>query len=258
MITLGIDLGSTTSKAVVITEGVLCAYCILPAGYDVEKTANTLVEKILDKAGINLCQVDKIVATGYGRERVLWADKAITEISCHAVGAHYLNPNVLSVIDIGGQDSKVIVLNSKGEVTNFAMNDKCAAGTGRFIEVMARTIELDVKAFSEISISSKNPASISSLCAVFAESEVINLISKGENRENIVAGIYEAISARIAGMVRHLNIQSPVMMTGGVAQNAGLVQVLEKKIDKPIEVNELSQVCGAIGAAKIASDLMKR
>jgi predicted CoA-substrate-specific enzyme activase len=195
------------------------------------------------------------VSTGYGRNSVKFMDKAMTEIICHGAGAHYLNPRTRSVIDIGGQDSKAIVLDEKGKVKNFAMNDKCAAGTGRFLEVMARALEVELDGFGALSLRAGDPSRISSLCTVFAESEVISLISKGEKRENIIAGIHESIAARIAAMTNRLRIAPLVVMTGGVAKNIGVVKALERKIGMAVEVSEYAQVNGAIGAALLAMGL---
>ena len=156
-------------------------------------------------------------------------------------------------IDIGGQDSKVIAMDATGRVTDFAMNDKCAAGTGRFLEVMARALEVDLDAFGEMSLKADQPAAISSLCTVFAESEVISLIARGERRENIIAGIHESIGSRVIAMAKRVGIVEPIMMTGGVAKNIGVVRALEKKSGKSIRVFASAQVNGAIGAALIAA-----
>jgi predicted CoA-substrate-specific enzyme activase len=196
--------------------------------------------------------IKRIISTGYGRNSLEFADKAVTEITCHAVGAHYLNPKVRSVIDIGGQDSKAISIDERGGVKDFAMNDKCAAGTGRFLEVMARALEVDLEDFGNLSITADQPSKISSLCTVFAESEVISLISQGEKRENIIAGIHESIAARVSAMANRVGIKTPIMMTGGVAKNVGVLKALETKLGQPIEVSEKTQVTGAIGAALIA------
>jgi predicted CoA-substrate-specific enzyme activase len=212
-------------------------------------------EELLTELGIEKSGVGRVVSTGYGRNSVKFMDKAMTEIICHGAGAHYLNPRARSVIDIGGQDSKAIVLDEKGKVKNFAMNDKCAAGTGRFLEVMARALEVDLDGFGALSLGASNPSRISSLCTVFAESEVISLISKGEKRENIIAGIHESIAARIAAMANRLRIAPLVVMTGGVAKNIGVVKALEKKIGMAVEVSEYAQVNGAIGAAILATGL---
>jgi predicted CoA-substrate-specific enzyme activase len=221
-------------------------------GYNARTAAELVFEAVIDDAGIDPTSVAKIVSTGYGRKSVANADQAVTEITCHAAGAHYMNSAVRSVIDIGGQDSKAIAVDNAGRVRDFAMNDKCAAGTGRFLEVMARTLEVDIDDFGAISANSNQPSKISSLCTVFAESEVISLIAQGESRENIVAGIHESIAARVAAMASRTGLKPPIMMTGGVARNRGVVQALEKKIGHRIEVSPQSQVMGAIGAALLA------
>jgi len=252
MLTVGIDVGSITAKAAVVRDGELISSQWILTGYNAGRAGDKVFAAILKEADVDRSAVDRIIATGYGRNSVAIADKAVTEITCHAMGAHHLNPAVRSVIDIGGQDSKAIALNESGNVKDFAMNDKCAAGTGRFLEVMARTLEVDLDSFGEFSTKADQPAKISSLCTVFAESEVISLIAKGVQRENIIAGIHESISARVAAMVQRTGLKTPVMMTGGVAKNIGVVQALEKKMGQPIEVSPLSQMTGAIGAALLA------
>ena len=223
-------------------------------GYNASKAARRVYEKILSAQDLSTSSVAGTVATGYGRNSVEFAGRVVTEITCHAVGARYLNPDVRSVIDIGGQDSKVILLNENGRVKDFVMNDKCAAGTGRFLEVMARALELDLDAFGAMSLGADNPASISSLCTVFAESEVISLISKGEKRENIIAGIHHSIVSRVAAMSGRTGLVDPVMMTGGVSQNAGVVKAFENKTGRSVEVPEKAQLAGAIGAALLAAE----
>ena len=252
MITVGVDVGSITAKAAVIIDDGIAATKVILTGYNAKNAGEQVFEGVLANAGIESSQVDCIIATGYGRNSVTFADKAITEITCHAAGAHYLNPDIRSIIDIGGQDSKAIVINEKGKVIDFAMNDKCAAGTGRFLEVMARALEVNLDEFGNMSLKADNAASISSLCTVFAESEVISLISKGENRQNIIAGIHESIASRVVAMGNRIGLRDPVMMTGGVAKNIGVVRALEKKINTSISVSENAQVTGAIGAGLIA------
>lgn len=253
MITVGIDVGSITTKAAVIKDGQLISDKVIPTGYNAQGAGAKIYEAIIAELGLKFSEVNKIISTGYGRNSVIFAHKAVTEISCHAVGAHFLNAAVRSIIDIGGQDSKAIALDEKGGVRDFAMNDKCAAGTGRFLEVMARALEIDINDFGGVSLKADKPARISSLCTVFAESEVISLISKGEKRENIIAGIHESIASRVIAMAGRIGLADPVMMTGGVAKNKGVVSALEKKTGCRIEVSEKAQVTGAIGAALIAS-----
>ena len=252
MLTIGIDVGSITTKAAVVVDGEVKLSKIGSTGYDAKKSARMVFSQVLKDLKLSRNDIQGIVSTGYGRNSVSFADKAITEITCHAAGAFYINPDIRSVIDIGGQDSKVILLNEYGRVSDFAMNDKCAAGTGRFLEVMARALEIELEHFGAMSLESQTPSQISSLCTVFAESEVISLIAKGERRENIVAGIHDAIGARVASMAKRVKIVSPVMMTGGVAKNKGLVKALERRLMKKILISESAQIVGAIGAALLA------
>jgi predicted CoA-substrate-specific enzyme activase len=255
MITAGIDVGSITTKAAVLADGKILGTRVIFTGYNSEAAGGKVYEELLEEIRLERSAVGRVVSTGYGRRSVKFMDKSLTEIICHGTGAHYLNPHVRSVIDIGGQDSKAILLDEKGKVKNFAMNDKCAAGTGRFLEVMARALEVDLDGFGALSLKAVNPSGISSLCTVFAESEVISLISRGESRENIIAGIHESIAARIAAMANRVGLIPPVVMTGGVAKNIGVVAALEKKIGMTIEVSEYAQVNGAIGAAVLAAGL---
>jgi predicted CoA-substrate-specific enzyme activase len=255
MYTAGIDIGSISTKAVIMRDGQLLASRVILTGYNAENAGKKVFDAVLDDLQISASAITRIVATGYGRKGLAMADKSITEIMCHATGARYLNPLIRSIIDIGGQDSKAILLDDRGKVANFAMNDKCAAGTGRFLEVMARALEVDLDELGRMSLKADLPARISSLCTVFAESEIISLIAKGEKRGNIIAGIHESICVRVLAMANRIGIKSPVMMTGGVAKNIGVVRAFEKAIGSPIEVSDYAQVNGAIGAALLAQDL---
>ena len=255
MYTAGIDIGSISTKAVIMRDGQLLASRVILTGYNAENAGKKVFDAVLDDLQISASAITRIVATGYGRKGLAMADKSITEIMCHATGARYLNPLIRSIIDIGGQDSKAILLDDRGKVANFAMNDKCAAGTGRFLEVMARALEVDLDEFGRMSLKADLPARISSLCTVFAESEIISLIAKGEKRANIIAGIHESICVRVLAMANRIGIKSPVMMTGGVAKNIGVVRAFEKAIGSPIEVSDYAQVNGAIGAALLAQDI---
>jgi len=252
MITAGIDIGSISTKAALLSDGKLLGTRLIFTGYNAEAAGRTVFEELLNDLGLERSAVTRVISTGYGRNSVKFVDKAVTEITCHGMGAYYLDPGARSIIDIGGQDSKVIVIDGKGKVKNFAMNDKCAAGTGRFLEVMARALEVDLEVFGSLSLKAGSPSKISSLCTVFAESEVISLISRGEHRENIIAGIHESIASRVAAMANRVGVVSPVVMTGGVAKNTGVVKALEKKLGVPIRVSEYAQVNGAIGAAVLA------
>lgn len=255
IITAGIDIGSITTKAVLVADGKIIGSKVIFTGYHAGQAGESVLNDILVETGIVMSDIAHIIATGYGRNSVKISDKSITEISCHAAGAHFLNPEIRSIIDIGGQDSKAILIDEDGRVKDFAMNDKCAAGTGRFLEVMARALEVDLEGFGELSLESGTPSKISSICTVFAESEVISLISKGETRENIIAGIHDSVASRVAALAKRVGVRAPLMMTGGVAKNIGVVRALERKLEIPIIVTDSAQINGALGAAVLASKL---
>ena len=255
MLTAGIDIGSITAKAALCEDGKVVGTKVIFTGYNAEAAGLKVYEELLGETGLDKTSVSKIVSTGYGRNSVKFADKSYTEIMAHAAGAFFLNPKVRTVIDIGGQDSKAISIDERGKVKNFVMNDKCAAGTGRFLEVMARALEVNLDEFGAISLQSSAPAKISSLCTVFAESEVISLIARGEKRPDIIAGIHESIAARVSAMIARIGIVAPVMITGGVARNAGVVYALEKKMEVAVTVSPYAQQNGAIGAAVLAATI---
>lgn len=255
MLTAGIDIGSITAKGAVLQDGKLLGTKVIFTGYNAELAGKKIFDELLDGLKIEAASIQKIVATGYGRNSVKFATRTFTEILCHGAGAHYLNPRIRAIIDIGGQDSKVILLGEDGKVKNFVMNDKCAAGTGRFLEVMARALEVDLDEFGTLSLESEQPAKISSLCTVFAESEVISLIAQGESRRNIIAGIHESIAARVSSMAGRIGLAGPLMITGGVARNIGVIRALEKKLNMKAEVSPYAQENGAIGAAVMAASL---
>ena len=214
------------------------------------------MEQALDSAGLTREDIDALVTTGYGRTAIESGDKSITEITCHARGAHYLNPDVRTVIDIGGQDSKVIRLDETGAVVNFVMNDKCAAGTGRFLEMMARTMEMDLDQMSVTGLDYQEDITISSMCTVFAESEVVSLIAQNKAPDDIVHGLNKAVAAKTAALVQRVGGEEKYMMTGGVSKNQGLVQTLEEKLGAKLVISENAQLCGALGAALYAADMI--
>ncbi|MCG8635142.1 MAG: acyl-CoA dehydratase activase [Desulfobacterales bacterium] len=258
MIFAGIDIGSITAKAALIKKDKAGALSlkgtrVIPTGYNPVTAGEKVFTALLDETDTRRDEVAGVIATGYGRNSVEFAGKAMTEIICHGAGAHFSNPGIRGIIDVGGQDSKAILLNEAGQVENFAMNDKCAAGTGRFLEVMAKALELDLYQLGPMSLKSKKPAKISSICTVFAESEVISMIAGQESRENIIAGIHESTAARVAGLATKIRIQGPVVMTGGVAKNIGLVKALETRLGLDILVGDSPQENGAIGAAVLAA-----
>ena len=253
MITVGIDIGSITAKAAVWHEGEIIGTTVIETGYHAETAGNLVFEEVLKETGADRGEVERVYSTGYGRSSVKFADKAVTEILCHGAGAHFSNPEVRLIVDIGGQDSKALVVDQDGKVKDFVMNDKCAAGTGRFLEVMARALKVELDQLGPVSLTSEAPAKISSICTVFAESEVISLISKGESRANIIAGIHDSVASRVSALAKRVGLKKPVMMTGGVAKNIGVVKALERKLEADIQVLETAQVNGAIGAAVLAA-----
>ena len=254
MVTAGVDVGAITAKAAIFRDEELLAATVLQAGYDRAAAALQVFDQALAQAGLAREQIARLVATGYGRVQVPGSDRTVTEITCHARGAHYLCADVRTVIDIGGQDSKGIAVSSSGKVLDFVMNDKCAAGTGRFLEVMARALEVDLADFGQLALSVPRRAKISSTCTVFAESEVITHLATGAPRAEIVAGIHEAIATRVATMVGRIPVRDVVVLTGGVAHNAGVAHMLQEKLGHTITVPEHAQLAGAIGAALIARE----
>ncbi len=255
MYTAGIDSGSASTDVVILDqEGKIAAWSIVPTGAGAAAGANRALQEALEKAGIKEKDLRRTISTGYGRESIGKGDATVTEITCHARGAHYLNPQVRTIIDIGGQDSKVIRVDAEGAVQNFVMNDKCAAGTGRFLEMMARTMEMTLPQMSQLGKKWKEEVTISSMCTVFAESEVVSLIAQNTEPADIIHGLNQAVAARTAALVRRIGGQEGYMMTGGVARNEGIVQVLEQKLGAPIYVSEYAQLCGAIGAALMAAE----
>lgn len=249
----GIDSGSTTTNMVVLNEdGNVVATSIVRTGPKASIGAAAAFQDVCTQLGATPESFRKIVATGYGRSNIPFATSSVTEITCHAYGVHHVLPDARGIIDIGGQDSKVICLDEQGEVINFVMNDKCAAGTGRFLEAMARTLELDLPEMVAEGLAYKKDITISSMCTVFAESEVISLIADDIAASDIIHGLNKAIASRTAAMVKRSKANAPFAMTGGVANNPGVVQELSRALDQPITVPNAPDLCGALGAALIA------
>lgn len=254
----GIDSGSTSTDVVILDrDQKMVTGVILPTGAGAAVGAERALEQALEQAGLQRSDIDAIVTTGYGRTAIQDGDKSITEITCHARGAHYLDPGVRTVIDIGGQDSKVIRLDENGAVVNFVMNDKCAAGTGRFLEMMARTMEMDLDEMSKAGLHYKEDITISSMCTVFAESEVVSLIAQNKPTDDIVHGLNKAVASKTAALAKRVGGEERYMMTGGVSKNRGLVKTLEEKLGTTLVVNEKAQLCGALGAALFAMDMVE-
>lgn len=255
MYTLGLDFGSTASKGVLLKDGKeIVDTKIVPFG-----TGTSAPEKVKN-ALVNTANgdVSNIVVTGYGRNKYKnEKDTQISELSCHVKGVYFLHPAVRTILDIGGQDVKAIKVNKDGRMINFLMNDKCAAGTGRFLDVMSKVLETDISKLGDLDKLSKNPVSISSTCTVFAESEVISQLSTDAKIEDIVAGIHNSVAYRAGTLIKGVGIEDDVVMVGGVAQNTGVVRALEDIIKTKIYVPEMAQLTGALGAAIYAYEKVK-
>jgi predicted CoA-substrate-specific enzyme activase len=252
----GIDIGSLSTEVVILDEGKILSEIIIPTGANSKTAAEKAMRMGLEKSGLSQDKLQHIIATGYGRVSAPFAHDKVTEITCHGRGAFYLDPGVRSVIDIGGQDSKVIRLNSHGKVIDFVMNEKCAAGTGRFLEVMAHALEIDLSEMSQLAQQAKRAVTISSMCTVFAESEVVSLIAEGRPLEEIVKGIIASIVERTVAMAHRVGLEENVMMTGGVAKNAAVVKELQESLGMKITVPREPQIVGALGAALLAEEAL--
>jgi predicted CoA-substrate-specific enzyme activase len=260
MLVGGCDVGSATGKAVIMRNVEIISYEIIPSTTKPEVTARTVMDMALKKAGLSsISDLNYIVGTGYGRLKVPFANENISEITCHARGAQWLLPTVRTVVDIGGQDCKVMSLGDKGKVLEFVMNDRCAAGTGRFFEAMARVLDCGLQGLSELALQGKNPATISSQCSVFAESEVVTLVNEGMELSDIVAGLHASIASRLNSMVRKVGLVEDVVLTGGCAKNDGLAKALEEKLGMSVKKLPIDpQIVGAIGAALIAAERVSK
>jgi len=256
MLVGGCDIGSTTGKAVVMKDGEILSSTIIPSTTKPEETARIAMDEALKLAGLSsIDELDYIVGTGYGRLKVGFAKENISEISCHARGAHWMSPTIRTVVDIGGQDCKVMSIDDKGKVIEFVMNDRCAAGTGKFFEGMARTLGCGLDGLSSLDNQGEKPSSITSQCTVFAESEVVTLINEGHDLNNIIAGINNSVSGRLNSMVRKVGLVEDVALTGGCAKNAGLAKALEKQLKVTVkQLPQDPQIAGAVGAAIIAAE----
>jgi (R)-2-hydroxyacyl-CoA dehydratese activating ATPase len=250
VITLGIDLGSNTVKTVLLLDGRrILGSAVKKSSFDPQQVMDECLCETLDRAGLEFAAIRKIVATGYGRVSCSIAHKEVSEITCHGKGAFFSMPSARTIIDIGGQDSKVVSLSDNGKVVDFAMNDKCAAGTGRFLEVMAQALQVPLGEFGDISLGASDAVDISNTCTVFAESEVISLLARREPKENVIAGLHKAIAHRVFALAKRLRIEDDIALTGGVALNAGVRRALETASGKTIKVPENPQLIGALGAA---------
>ena len=253
---VGIDSGSTSTDVVILNEKKeIVSQVILPTGAGAAAGADRALEERVKQAGLKKEDLTATVTTGYGRTAIQSGDKSITEITCHAKGAFFLNPKVRTIIDIGGQDSKVIRIDDTGNVTNFVMNDKCAAGTGRFLELMARTLELSLEEMSTLGLTWNEDITISSMCTVFAESEVVSLIAQDKTPSDIIHGLNESVASKTCALVKRVGGEGEYMMTGGVSKNRGVVSAIERRLGVKLCISDEAQLNGALGAALFAMEL---
>lgn len=249
----GVDIGSTMTKVVIMGESIVSSI-VGPTGPEHRRLAHKVMEEALGQANLAFEELSYVVATGYGRINVSFADKQVTEITCHAKGLYSLLPTAKTIIDIGGQDSKGIKIQD-GRVNSFVMNDKCAAGTGRFLEVIADALGVPLQKLGELSLSAQKAATISNTCTVFAEQEVTSKLANGESVANLIAGIHEAIATRIYSMVCKLKIEPDIAVTGGGAKNTGLVKALEARLGCPVLIPPEPLITGALGAALVGKEV---
>lgn len=255
MIYAGIDAGSRTIKIVIIDGEAreTLASGIMDQGVNSNELVIDLYDSLLKELGYSRADVGRVIATGYARNVIDIADKTITEITCHARGVHHLMPDTRTIVEIGGQDSKLLKLDEHGALYDFSMNDRCAAGTGRFLEMVAARFNIDIRRLGEMASGSAKPASISSMCVVFAETEIIGLLASGVSPEDIVAGVQDSVASRVAAMAGR-STASPVVFTGGVALVDGMDAALARSLRKPVTIVPDPQMTGALGAALIASE----
>ncbi|UCD54587.1 MAG: 2-hydroxyglutaryl-CoA dehydratase [Dehalococcoidia bacterium] len=252
----GIDLGSTVTKAVIIdADSRICGRVIGPTGAEHRRLANKVMEEALEQADLPFDEISYVIATGYGRVNVPFADREITELTCHARGVVSFFPNVRVAIDIGGRDAKGLQIKD-GKLVNFVMNDKCAAGTGRFLEIVADALGLTVEDLGDISSKSTNKVKVSSTCTIFAQQEIVSRISEGVPLEDILAGLHDAIASRVARMVRRLKIEPDVVLTGGVAKNIGMVNAMKENLGCEVLIPEDPLLSGALGAALLGKEVV--
>lgn len=258
MLVAGIDVGAGTAKIVILRDNEIISSSIMPVTGNIYQVAQEVTDDALKRAGLSLDKIEHITSTGYGRNAVPFAGDKVSEIICHAIGVHFLLPQVRTIIEIGAQDSKIIKVDMAGRVVNFVMNDRCAAGTGRFLEVMARVLGVDLQQMGQLSLTSKNPCRISSTCTVFAETEVISLRAQEKGVEDLIAGVHKAIASRIISLGSSIKFENALAFTGGVAKNIGVKKALEEASGVEILAPAEPQITGALGAALHARLKLKK
>jgi len=258
MIVAGCDVGSLTAKAVIMRGDEILAARVMRAKSHPEESANEIMDQALERAGLVMEEISYCVGTGYGRASIPFARSVESEIACHGKGAQWQMPSVRMVIDIGGQDAKAIRLDDQANVIRYVYNDKCASGTGRFLEVMADALNIDLNNMGEVSLSSQNPISISNQCVIFAETEIVSLVNEGRDIADIINGLHHALAHRVAALAKGIELQDDIVMTGGVAKNKGMFAALEKALGKKIkDLDRDPQINGALGAAIFAAERLR-
>ncbi|MFC1885902.1 acyl-CoA dehydratase activase [Thermodesulfobacteriota bacterium] len=259
MITCGIDVGSLSAEAAILVDGNLEAYSVIRTGPVSADTAEEALSEALKATDIRRDDIEFTVSTGYGRVVVPFSDRDITEISCHAKGAHYFLPSVRTILDMGGQDCKVIQCDENGKVATFLMNDKCAAGTGRALDVMAALLQIPLENIGPLSLTFEGaPLKISSTCVIFAKSEVLSLMREGVPLNEILAGLCDSVAERVKGLIRRVGIKEDFFISGGISKNIGVVKRIEQKLKIGAHISFEPQIVGAVGAALFAADLLKK
>jgi len=253
----GIDVGSTMTKAVILSDGII-ASIIGPTGPEQRRLANKVMEEALRRAGLRFQAIAYIVSTGYGRINVPFSDSQFTEITCHAKGINHLFPAARTIIDIGGQDIKAIRLNANGKIAEFVMNDKCAAGSGRFIEVITETLGVPLDQVGELSLQSRNPAKISNICTIWAQQEVAASLAEGVAIPDLLAGVHQSLADRICRMVNRLRVEEDIVVTGGGAKNRGLLKALSELLGHEVQVPKEPLITGALGAALLGKEISEK
>ncbi len=251
----GVDVGSTQTKAVIIDEKQdIIGRSLIDTGANVVAAAEESYRIALAASPIDDGEINYVVGTGYGRYKVTFGDRQVTEISCHGRGASHMFPKTRTVLDMGGQDSKAIRVQPNGEILDFCMNDKCAAGTGRFLGAAANALKLGLDELGPTALESEKPVRISTTCTVFAEAEVLSWLGKGKKVEDILWGVHQSIASRTLGLLRRVGIEDEITFTGGVARNVAMIEALAEKLERKMNISEESHYMGALGAAMFAMD----
>ena len=259
MLAAGCDIGSLTAKAVIVNEGRVVANAIIRATSRPEESARNVMDMALSQAGLTFQDLAYVIGTGYGRRQVPFVNEVVSEIVCHGKAAQWLNPSIRMVIDVGGQDAKAIRVDATGAVVRYVYNDKCASGTGRFLEIMAEALEVALEELGELALASQKPVSISNQCTVFAETEVVSLLNNGKAIPDIASGLVRAMAHRIAALAKSIGLELDITMSGGVAKNQGMFSALEEVLG--VEIKRLEgdpQLNGALGAALLAEQAIRK